>query len=124
MDIGSIMYNYIWMGFVKLLFFSYRLGGIQFTIGFICGLLIMMFTRYLWKILAIFGILIVVGSIAIGIIASDITLDDIKSGQWVNKTDITQQQYQEIPSQIGQQVADYTQNQIIQQVNDTWASIG
>lgn len=84
----------------------------------------MMFTRYLWKILAIFGILIVVGSIAIGIIASDITLDDIKSGQWVNKTDITQQQYQEIPSQIGQQVADYTQNQIIQQVNDTWASIG
>lgn len=140
MDFGSIMYNYVWLGFIKMMMFAYTLGGLQLVLGIIIGGLIVFFSKFIVKIVVILIILFVVGSIGVGIVASDTTWQDIKNGNWTGKVkNITQEQYQQgqgqvlnVTQQQAQITAQIAAQQAAQQIyyaqqeflNNTWQNVG
>lgn len=129
-DFGSIMYDYIWMGFVKLVMALYSVGGLQFTIGVLVGIALMMFAGFFKKIAIWAIILFVIASIGVGIIAADIDWRDIKDGHWTGKVDVSKDEYSQAQNQVTQQAWDYGE-QVVQQQWDSvtnqteqWTTVG
>lgn len=119
-DFTAIAHDYIWMGFVKLVMAAYSIGGLQFTIGLIIGILTMLFFGFFKKIVVWILILFVISSIAIGIIASDVSWQDIKNGNWTGKVKVSEEKYQQTKDKVTNDVYNYGQQQVAQYAEQQW----